>query len=153
MVWDRTMYERLFMPGKVCPDADFSRELGGCRIDRESWQKGNANASASGHTMNTTTSPYGTNTPIEDLIPSDDEDIITLRLSESLKSMSLAPRRHARFFGKSSGVMLIQKAIDLKKEVTGFEETPEHFIRPLEDDSYPVSLNDPQHNAYILIPP
>lgn len=103
--------------------------------------------------MNTTSSTYGSaNTPIEDLIPSDDEDIITLRLSESLKSMNLGPRRHNRFFGKSSGVMLIQKAIDLKKEVTGFEETRDHFLRPLEDDCYPVRSNDSHHNAYILIP-
>lgn len=89
--------------------------------------------------MNTASSTYGrASSPTEDLLPTDDEDIITLHLSESLKSMSLAPRRHNRFFGKSSGVMLIRKAIDLKKEFTGSDELQDHFMRPLEDESYPV---------------
>lgn len=30
---------------------------------------------------------------------------------------------HGRFFGKSSGVMLIQTAIDMKKQFTGTEST------------------------------
>ncbi|KAH0832830.1 hypothetical protein J3R83DRAFT_11755 [Lanmaoa asiatica] len=138
---------------KVCPDADFSQELGGSRIDRESWQKGSTSASASGHTMNATSSAYGSaNTPIEDLVPSDDENTVTLRLSESLQTMSLIPRRNNRFFGKSSGVMLIQKAIDLKNEVTGSEEVRERFIRPL-DECYPVRSNDPRRNIYIYLDP
>lgn len=88
--------------------------------------------------MNAASSVYGNaNTPIEDLVPSDDEDIVTLHLSEQFKTMNLA-RRGTRFFGKSSGVMLIQKAIDLKKEVTGSEESRDHFLRPLEDGRYPV---------------
>lgn len=105
------------------------------------WQKSNMSTCTSGHTMGATTAPtYGsTNTPIEDLVPTDDEDTITLRLSNSLKSMSLGSARHQnRFFGKSSGVMLIRKAIDLKKEVTGTNDSREHFFNSIEDNSYPV---------------
>lgn len=81
---------------------------------------------------------YGNaNTPIEELAPSDDEDIVTLHLSENLKSLSLRPHMNKRFFGKSSGVMLIQKAIDLKKEVTGSEESRDSFF-PVQDEHYPV---------------
>lgn len=44
----------------------------------------------------------------------------------------------ARFFGKSSGVMLIRKAIDLKKEATGGEAFQTRFLRHVEDECYPV---------------
>ncbi|KAG1887099.1 fungal-specific transcription factor domain-containing protein [Suillus subluteus] len=57
---------------KVCPDADFSQELGGGPMDRETWQKGNLNGSTS-HIM----SPYAT-TPLEDLVASDDDDIVSV---------------------------------------------------------------------------
>ena len=80
------------------------------------------------------------NTSLEDLAASDDEGIVTLRLSENLKAMHLTDQRVDRFFGKSSGVMLIQKAIDLKKEVTGSEEEfRSHWFRPIDQDSFPVS--------------
>ncbi|KAG9309147.1 hypothetical protein JVU11DRAFT_10857 [Chiua virens] len=124
---------------KVCPNADFSQELGGgVRIDREMWQKGNASANA-GQTMNA--AGYGSaSAPMDNLVLSDDEDIMTLRLSASFKSMNLVPRRRARFFGKSSGVMLIQKAIDLKKEATGADEGDPIIFRPVDDDCYPWEL-------------
>lgn len=142
------------LPPQVCPDADFSHELGGGRIDRETWRKGNASASSSAHIMNATSATYSSaNTPLEDLVPSDDEDIVTLRLSERFKSMNIS-HGQARFFGKSSGVMLIQKAIDLKKEVTGSEglPLPVRLFRPVDDECYPVRSHDPDHHAYILIP-
>ncbi|KAG1905387.1 fungal-specific transcription factor domain-containing protein [Suillus fuscotomentosus] len=94
---------------KVCPDADFSQELGGGPLDREAWQKGNMNGSTS-HVM----SPYAT-TPLEDLVSSDDDEIVSVRLADHMQNMSINPNL-SRFFGKSSGVMLVQKAIDLKKE-------------------------------------
>ncbi|KAG9309253.1 fungal-specific transcription factor domain-containing protein [Chiua virens] len=124
---------------KVCPDVDFSQELGGgVRIDREMWQKGNASANA-GQTMNA--AGYGSaSAPMDNLVLSDDEDIMTLRLSASFKSMNLVPRRRARFFGKSSGVMLIQKAIDLKKEATGADEGDPIIFRPVDDNCYPWEL-------------
>ncbi|KIK82329.1 hypothetical protein PAXRUDRAFT_153943 [Paxillus rubicundulus Ve08.2h10] len=105
---------------RVCPDADFTQELGGARIDRETWQRGSTSSS---HIMNTqSTSPNSALANGDDLVPSDDEDIVTVSLSENLKNMNLNPS-HTRFFGKSSGIMLIQKAIDLKKEYTGGEES------------------------------
>ncbi|KIJ60357.1 hypothetical protein HYDPIDRAFT_117261 [Hydnomerulius pinastri MD-312] len=109
---------------KVCPDADFTQELGGGRIDREIWSKGGGGSSASGHVMNTpSTSTFaGVSTPLEDLVPSDDDEMVSVRLTESLRNMNLDPLHH-RFFGKSSGIMLIQKAIDLKKEYTGDEDS------------------------------
>ena len=84
--------------------------------------------------MNATSPAYSSaNAPLEDLAPSDDEDI-TLRLSESLKTIDLNGWS-TRFFGKSSGVMLVQKAMDLKKEITGSEELR---FRRLEPECYPV---------------
>ncbi|KAF8557065.1 hypothetical protein OG21DRAFT_1435731 [Imleria badia] len=142
----------VFSTSKVCPDADFSHELGGGRIDRETWQKGNASASSSAHIINATSTTYSnTNTPLEDLVPSDDDDILTLRLSERFKSMNIS-HKQARFFGKSSGVMLIQKAIDLKKEVTGSEglPLPVRLFRPVDDECYPweraaKNFEEPEH--------
>jgi hypothetical protein len=84
------------------------------------WQRGNTSSS---HVMNTPST--STNTALandDDLVPSDDEDIVTVCLSESLKNMNLNPS-HTRFFGKSSGIMFIQKAMDLKKEYTGGEDS------------------------------
>ncbi|KAF8834771.1 hypothetical protein BDN67DRAFT_914233 [Paxillus ammoniavirescens] len=105
---------------RVCPDADFTQELGGARLDREMWQRGNASSSHATNTLSTSTNTALAND--DDLVPSDDEDIVTVSLSENLKNMNLNPS-HTRFFGKSSGIMLIQKAIDLKKEYTGGEES------------------------------
>ncbi|KAF9236278.1 fungal-specific transcription factor domain-containing protein [Melanogaster broomeanus] len=107
---------------RVCPDADFTRELGGGRMDREMWQRANPGFSTSVHVMNApSASTSAALSSGEDLVPSDDEDIVTTCLSESLSNMKLNPS-HTRFFGKSSGVMLIQRAIDLKKEFTGDED-------------------------------
>lgn len=83
-------------------------------MDRETWQKGSVNGS--GHLM----SPYAT-TPLEDLISSDEDDMVSVRLAGDMQNMSLNPMT-SRFIGKSSGIMLVQKAIDLKKEYTGDDE-------------------------------
>ncbi|KAG1759731.1 fungal-specific transcription factor domain-containing protein [Suillus occidentalis] len=71
---------------KVCPDADFSQELGGGPLDRETWQKGNINGSTN-HVM----SPYAT-TPLEDLVTSDDDDIVSVRLADHMQNMSINPK-------------------------------------------------------------
>ncbi|KIJ21009.1 hypothetical protein PAXINDRAFT_165809 [Paxillus involutus ATCC 200175] len=102
----------------VGQDADLMQELGGARIDSE--MRGNTSSS---HVMNTPST--STNTALandDDLVPSDDEDIFTVCLSESLKNMNLNPS-HTRFFGKSSGIMFIQKTMDLKKEYTRREDS------------------------------
>ncbi|EIW84586.1 hypothetical protein CONPUDRAFT_142805, partial [Coniophora puteana RWD-64-598 SS2] len=50
---------------------------------------------------------------------SDEEvDTFNLKLSDSLRNMTLNPGHH-RFFGKSSGLAFVQQAIDLKTEHTG----------------------------------
>ncbi|KAF8838282.1 hypothetical protein BDN67DRAFT_997756 [Paxillus ammoniavirescens] len=97
-----------------------TQQLGGARIDGDMWKRGNA---SSLHVMNTpSTPPNAVLENDDDLVPSDDEDIVTVRLSESLKNMNLNPS-YTRFFGKSSGIMLIQKAMDFKKEYTGGEDS------------------------------
>ncbi|KAI6025452.1 fungal-specific transcription factor domain-containing protein [Pisolithus marmoratus] len=77
---------------KVCPDADFTQELGGGRIDRDSWAKGTA-------PMSNTSSSL---------------------LAHKFASLTVQPSIK-RYFGKSSGPMLVQKAIDLKKEFNGHD--------------------------------
>ena len=139
-------------PWKVCPGTDFSHEVGG-RINRETWRKGNTSASTSAHALNPTSSTYSSaNSPLGDLVPSEDEDVVTLKLSESLKTMDLNGWR-SRFIGKSSGVTLVKKAIDLKKEVTGSGEHQARiqFHRVQDEPYYPVRSYDPGHNAYVLI--
>src|ERR1700733_825534 len=54
----------------------------------------------------------------EDNFDERDDDFIQLSLADSLKTLAIDPIHH-RFFGKSSGVMLIQTAIDLKNQYTG----------------------------------
>lgn len=62
----------------------------------------------------------GVGTPMviaDDLLPNDD-DFGHVALVNKIKQLEINPA-HCRFFGKSSGVMLIQTAIDLKNEYTG----------------------------------
>ncbi|KAH7926384.1 hypothetical protein BV22DRAFT_1063146 [Leucogyrophana mollusca] len=129
--------------GQVCPDADFSQELGP-KPSRDKNPKG-AMSTSTTHVMNapsTSAFPAST-TPTEDVVPSDDEEMITVRLTESLQNMNLSPMQ-MRFFGKSSGIMLIQKAIDLKKEYTGDEDIRRQDIlrarRPEYENCFPWEL-------------
>jgi len=87
--------------------------------------------------------PYAT-APLEDLISSDDDDMVSIRLANHMQNMSLNPML-SRFIGKSSGIMLVQKAIDLKKEYTGDEEVHRHDNilmpkRPEHHGGFPVRL-------------
>ncbi|KAI6148273.1 fungal-specific transcription factor domain-containing protein [Pisolithus thermaeus] len=111
---------------KVCPDADFTQELGGGRIDRESWTKGITPTS-------NTSSALLTETSIEDFVQEDHEDSITSTLGEKFASLTVNPT-FKRYFGKSSGPMLVQKAIDLKKEYNGDDlvgtDRPRQVLRP-----------------------
>lgn len=101
----------------LCPDADFSKELGGT-FDKESWYKdrvGGKLGTLGGEQMLGT--PGGTeSTPAteEDLHSSDDE-FATISITDELRRLSI-DRGNTRFFGKSSGVVLIQTAMDMKKE-------------------------------------
>ncbi|KAI6098340.1 fungal-specific transcription factor domain-containing protein, partial [Pisolithus croceorrhizus] len=77
----------------------------------ESWTKGITPTS-------NTSSALLTETSIEDFVQEDHEDSITSTLGEKFASLTVNPT-FKRYFGKSSGPMLVQKAIDLKKEYNG----------------------------------
>jgi hypothetical protein len=57
---------------------------------------------------------------------SDDEDDINNILADSLKRMQLEPPEY-RFLGKSSGLMLIRTALDLKNSHTAPGQPPPDF--------------------------
>lgn len=88
--------------------------------------------------MSSSTSPSalqvrGIKTPTFDddgLAPScdDDDDFATVRVSENLRDRLQMDPMHYRFFGKSSSVILIQTAIDLKNEYVGNEEPPKRPV-------------------------
>lgn len=102
---------------KLCPDADFSQELGGT-FEKDTWfpdKSSNALGSSS-----TAVAPQAPNVDAEDLPPSDDEIISQRTLTHNLKQMHINPA-HMRFFGKSSSIMFIQTAIEAKHEFTGTE--------------------------------
>jgi hypothetical protein len=71
-------------------------------------------AACASNIMNNKLSPQDS----EDNFDGSDDDFIQLSLADSLKKLAIDPIHH-RFFGKSSGVMLIQTAIDLKNHYTG----------------------------------
>ncbi|KAJ3505766.1 hypothetical protein NLJ89_g7247 [Agrocybe chaxingu] len=52
--------------------------------------------------------------------PEDDDDDSTLILADNLKRLTVDPHEY-RFFGKSSGAMLIHTALELKNEYSGVE--------------------------------
>ncbi|KAF8972340.1 fungal-specific transcription factor domain-containing protein [Flammula alnicola] len=54
--------------------------------------------------------------------PDDDDDETSLILTDNLKRMALEPHEF-RFFGKSSGAMLVRTALELKNEYTGSDTT------------------------------
>ncbi|KAF9223948.1 hypothetical protein BS17DRAFT_705117 [Gyrodon lividus] len=111
----------------VCPDTDFTQELGGSRMDAEVRHTGNTESL---HIMNTpsTSTNSGPSTG-EDLAPIDDDYIVTVYLSEGLRNMDMNPSQ-PRFFGKSSGITLLQQAIDVRKEYAVDDDTrTEDFFR------------------------
>lgn len=65
---------------------------------------------------------------MEDFVTEDDDSIATT-LGQDLLSLSLYPSTN-RYFGKSSGPMLVQKAIHLKKEYDGDDAVSSYKIRP-----------------------
>ncbi|GBE88069.1 predicted protein [Sparassis crispa] len=117
---------------KLCPDADFTQELGG-HFDKEAWLTervmNDKNCKVPYKTTPpTTVMPASTSTlpdpaspaTAEDLDPSDDETLITHNIRQSFGRMSLN-KAQMRFFGKSSSIMFIQTAMDLKHEYTGVD--------------------------------
>lgn len=54
-------------------------------------------------------------TPREEDLHSSDDEFATISVTDELRRLSI-DRGNTRFFGKSSGVVLIQTAMDMKKE-------------------------------------
>ncbi|TFY75185.1 hypothetical protein EWM64_g8827, partial [Hericium alpestre] len=125
---------------RLCPDADFSQELG-VQLDRDSWPRdgrpidrppGITANCGSNLTSSRMSSPgpnaggSGEATPGNDeLESSDDEYVQTKLLQERMRELSINPLQN-RFFGKSSGVRLVQTALDLKSEYSGKEPQDAH---------------------------
>ncbi|KAI0360889.1 hypothetical protein OH77DRAFT_1393127 [Trametes cingulata] len=78
--------------------------------------------------------PFSMPSPAEcsDLDPSDDEMEASRKLVSSFRQFSLRPIT-MRYHGKSSGMMLLQAAVDMKKECTGLEGQD---LMPLPPSSY-----------------
>ncbi|KAA1476284.1 hypothetical protein DENSPDRAFT_806964 [Dentipellis sp. KUC8613] len=125
---------------RLCPDADFSQELG-MQLDREGWARDRPNdrgplssVMSPGGSATRTCSPPRLASPapggsgttsspsneVEELEPSDDEYAQTQLLQERMRQLHINPM-HNRFFGKSSGVRLVQTAMDLKSEYSGVD--------------------------------
>ncbi|KZT23297.1 hypothetical protein NEOLEDRAFT_1180171 [Neolentinus lepideus HHB14362 ss-1] len=115
--------------GKIAPEADL-KELG-VQFDHESWYQDRGLGESSRSVFKAKSSPASLTPPRalsradpvdapEELDPSDDEYLHTT-LTENLRKLTVDPNHH-RFFGKSSGIMFIQTAIDLKNEYAGDEK-------------------------------
>jgi hypothetical protein len=124
---------------QLCPDGDFSQELGG-RFDKDAWirTKGAAAALQTGDAP----SPMQLPTPLshvsrgssddDDLVPSDDEVPADFSLSKWLQELQLNPAG-PRFVGKSSGVRLVKNALALKHDLTGIpKKDPKVLMRELQ---------------------
>jgi hypothetical protein len=140
---------------QLVPDGDFSQEIGG-NIDRDTWSidKNPAALPAAQYADTSQYSPrsatklatvmirrYGT----EFVDPTDlgQEEDDHSGLIDEFKRLSVRPD-DVRFFGRSSGAMLIKAAIDLKQQVSGthtasFEDFPLAMRRPEFWSHYTVS--------------
>ncbi|KAF4613756.1 hypothetical protein D9613_007374 [Agrocybe pediades] len=64
----------------------------------------------------------------------EDEDDATLRVADKFKKMEMDPKMEYRFFGKSSGAMLVHTALELKQEYVGGEPVPKDVpMKPLQN--------------------
>lgn len=95
---------------------------------------------------------------VGNLLPGD-EDNAHLILADNLKQLSIDPADY-RFFGKSSGAMLIQTAIELKNEYTGTDrdvcKTATALVPGSKRDEFwaphPVSCHVPLRLGFDLMP-
>ncbi|KIJ51520.1 hypothetical protein M422DRAFT_244680 [Sphaerobolus stellatus SS14] len=133
---------------RLCPDADFTQELG-VVIDRETWWNDRTHSKNSTSPSSTlppsnvqaksrTSSPGGTAGKSRNARPSrggsggtftdgsDDESVLP-PLSEEVQRLTLSSMDR-RFHGKSSGLVLVQAAIDMKREYTGTEVSPKEDL-------------------------
>ncbi|KAI0749212.1 fungal-specific transcription factor domain-containing protein [Daedaleopsis nitida] len=122
---------------KLCPNADFTKELGGS-FDKDAWlveRNGEPSSAtttqpaygipAAPSQQSVIGSPPALPTPAsqadsDDLDPSDDEIVAQRNIVQSLRKMSMNPSS-MRYHGKSSSLLFIQTAMDLKQEYAGVE--------------------------------
>lgn len=109
--FDRSLFQ-------LCPDGDFSTELGGS-FDKESWYKdrmgGKLGTMGGDQSQGTPTGTESLTPNMEEDLHSSDDEFATISITDELRRLSI-DRGNTRFFGKSSGVVLIQTAMDMKKE-------------------------------------
>jgi hypothetical protein len=133
------------------PDIDLNKELG-LGFTRDSWQSGStSNTSQQQKPQEDLMCPQPADLAVSILrkidhayipLEASDEDYANLKLVDDIKHLKINPSDH-RFFGKSSGAMLIQTALDLKQEYTGKETSIKHVLlgerRPYIWEPYAVS--------------
>ncbi|KAI0819293.1 fungal-specific transcription factor domain-containing protein [Trametes gibbosa] len=146
---------------KLCPNADFTKELGGS-FDRDAWlteRNGEpsgagpgvgsvAGKSAYGIPPQTPSSvigspcahPSSAQVDSEDLDPSDDEVIAQRNIVAKLEKMSVHPST-MRYHGKSSSLLFIQTAMDLKHEYVAI-----HLPPTVDPDAHNVLLRRHQQH-------
>ncbi|KAI0364475.1 hypothetical protein BV20DRAFT_1039391 [Pilatotrama ljubarskyi] len=138
---------------KLCPNADFTKELGGS-FDRDAWlterngESSGAGKSAYGITSQPSPSvitspptlPQSSSQVEDDLDPSDDEIIAQRNIVQKLSKMSVNPSQ-MRYHGKSSSLLFIQTAMDLKHEYAGV-----HLPSTIDPDAHNVLLRRHQQH-------
>ncbi|KAF5342022.1 hypothetical protein D9611_002055 [Ephemerocybe angulata] len=113
---------------RLCPDDNLLRELDST-LDHPNPGASSNSVFSAGRTAAAVALAKGSQgmAALEDAVVHE-EDNAHLILADNLKQLSLDPVDY-RFFGKSSGAMLIQTAIELKNEYTGSD----HDIRKTQD--------------------
>jgi hypothetical protein len=144
---------------KLCPDEEMLNDIN-AKLDPDQWQV-DILAQPLDKEHNTD-SAMRSNNPTDiitkvlrqsgSLVPAssdphdDDDDFVHMRLAGAMRQLSMDPIHH-RFFGKSSGAMLAQAAIDLKRELTKQDDGPPERLlgarRPEFWNIRPVRTNVP----------
>ena len=83
---------------------------------------------------------------MEDLDPSDDEIVAQRNIVQSLRKMSMNPSS-MRYHGKSSSLLFIQTAMDLKQEYAGIE-----LPKTVDPDTHHTLLRRRQQQYWSLHP-
>ncbi|KAI0649560.1 fungal-specific transcription factor domain-containing protein [Trametes meyenii] len=142
---------------KLCPNADFTKELGG-HFDRDAWiaeRNGEPSGTArAGYAIPTAQSSSSIASPpappsgqidSDDLDSSDDEVIAQRNIVQKLQKMSVNPSQ-MRYHGKSSSLLFIQTAMELKHEYAGI-----HLPASVEPEDQSVLLR--RHRQYWSLHP
>ncbi|CDO71787.1 hypothetical protein BN946_scf184939.g11 [Trametes cinnabarina] len=151
---------------KLCPNADFTKELGGS-FDKDAWSHERngepspsaapkatagfsipAQSTSSGSMVaSPPTQPAPAQVDSEDLDPSDDEIIAQRNIVQKLRKMSVNPSQ-MRYHGKSSSLLFIQTAMDLKHEYAAT-----HLPSTVDPDAHNFLLRrQQQHQCWSLHP-